>query len=353
MRELLHNLIEPPALVRHFLQHPPEGFSASELDGAPAFSTAFNLLTTMEPNVRRKIERLPFHHWWQKLLTPHTCFVGTTVSEYGLLPQTGSADDLLSSLSKAAADHPFLIVKDLPVEPVLVGEAAHHHSQAFIDRAKRSGFLIVEGQALAYVPIDFSSTDEFLARMPKSRRKDIRRKTKDAQRLDVERVPTGDSRFADEKLLAEYYALYRQVYDQSEIHFDLLSADFFRALLQDQAAGGIVFTYRVYGSLIGYNLCFVHNEMLIDKYVGFSYPASREHNLYFVSWLVNLQYALEHRLRYYVAGWTDPEIKRHLGASFTFTCHAVHIRNVFLRWALRPFRRLFESDSHWHETARP
>jgi hypothetical protein len=353
MKESLHNLIEPPALIRHFLQHLPEGFSAFQLNGAPAFSTAFNLLTTMEPNARRKLEKLPFHRWWRRLLTPHTCFVGTTVSEYGLLPQAHSPDDFLNSLSKAATDHSFLIVKDLPVEPILVGEAAHRHSQAFVDRAKRSGFLIVEGQALAYVPIDFSTIDEFLARMPKSRRKDIRRKTKDAHHVGIEKVPTGDPGFADEKLLAEYYALYRQVYDQSEIHFDLLSPGFFRALLQDQAAGGIVFTYRVDGNLIGYNLCFVHNQMLIDKYVGFSYPASREHNLYFVSWLVNLQYALEQGLHYYVAGWTDPEIKRHLGARFTFTCHAVYIRNVLLRWALRPFRRLFESDSHWHETARP
>jgi hypothetical protein len=353
MNEPLHNLIEPPALVRHFLQHPPEGFSAAMVGGAPAFSTVFNLLTTVEPGTRRKVERLPFYKWWQKFLIPHTCFVGATVSEYGLLPKACSPGEFLGSLSNAASDHSFLIVKDLPTEPVLVGADACQHSQTFIDQAKQSGFLIVEGQALAYVPIDFATIDEFLARMPKSRRKDIRRKTRNAQQIAVEQVATGDPRFADEKLLAEYYGLYRQVYDQSEIHFDLLSPDFFRAVLQDRACDGIVFTYRVEGTLIGYNLCFVHDGMLIDKYVGFSYPASRENNLYFVSWLVNLQYALDQRLSYYVAGWTDPEIKRHLGASFTFTRHAVYIRNILLRWALRPFRRLFESDSHWHETARP
>ncbi|TAJ16501.1 MAG: GNAT family N-acetyltransferase, partial [Rugosibacter sp.] len=64
------------------------------------------------------------------------------------------------------------------------------------------------------------------------------------------------------------------------------------------------------------------------------------------------RYALEQGLRYYVAGWTDPEIKRHLGASFTFTCHAVYIRNALLRQAMRPFKRLFESDRRWHETTR-
>ncbi len=353
MKDHLHNLIEPPALVRHFLQHPPEGFSASNIDGVPAFATAFNLLTTMAPADRRWLEKLPFYEWWRRLLTPRTLFVGTTVSEYGLLSKESSPDDLLADLSKISSDHTFIIVKDLPVEPLLVGESAHSHAQAFITAAQRSGFLILEGQALAYVPIDFASIDEFLARMPKSRRKDIRRKTKNSQGLEIEKIGTGNARFTDENLLSEYYGLYRQVYDQSEIHFDLLSPSFFRAVLQDESCGGIVFTYRVDGKLIGYNLCFVHSDMLIDKYVGFSYPASREHNLYFVSWLVNLQYALEQRLRYYVAGWTDPEIKRHLGASFTFTCHAVLIRNGFLRKVLRPFKRLFEADSSWHAAARP
>ena len=32
-------------------------------------------------------------------------------------------------------------------------------------------------------------------------------------------------------------------------------------------------------------------------------------NLYFVSWMVNLEYALERGLRHYIAGWTDPGVK--------------------------------------------
>lgn len=351
MRALLHNLIEPPALIRHFLQHPPYGFPALEIDGVPAFATDFDLLTTMEPESRRKLEKLPLHRWWRKLLQPRTCFIGATVSEYGLLPRDRLPEVFLGDILQAARDYSFLIVKDLPTSAVLVGETAHAYAQQFVAAAEQAGFVMVEGQALAYVEIDFASTEEFLGRMPKSRRKDIKRKFKAAEALDIDAIPTGDARFADEALLAEYYALYRQVYDQSEIHFDLLAPAFFRAMLQDAASAGVMFTYRVAGKLIGYNLCFVHNGMLLDKYVGFAYPAAREHNLYFVSWLHNLQYALEQGLTHYVAGWTDPEIKRHLGASFTFTRHAVYVCNPLLRHALRPFKRFLESDSQWHEAA--
>jgi len=317
----------------------------------PAFSTRFDLLTTMEPEGRRKLEALPLHGWWRKGLRPHTCFVGATVSEYGLLPLASTPSEFLAELLHTASDYPFLIVKDLPTAPVLVGEAAHDYALEFIDAGQQAGFVMLEGQALAYVPIDFASTEEFLARMAKSRRKDITRKLKRSEALEIEALATGDARFYDEALLQTFYALYRNVYDQSEIHFDLLSPQFFRAVLQDAGSGGIVFTYKAGGALIGYNLCFVHNGMLIDKYVGFSYPAARQHNLYFVSWLHNLQYALERGLSHYVAGWTDPEIKRHLGASFTFTRHAVYVRNPLLRHALRPFKRFFESDSQWHEAA--
>ena len=346
----LHNLIEPPGLIGHFMVHPPEGFPAFEIGGVPAFSTNFDLLTTMEPEDRRKLEALPLHGWWRKLLRPHTCFIGATVSEYGLLPTHQTPDAFVSDLLQTARDYSFLIVKDVPSDPVLVGENAHVYMQQFVTASQRAGFVMVEGQALAYVPIDFASTDEFLARMSKSRRKNITRKLKEAA-VEVETIHTGDPRYLDDALLAEYYALYQNVYDQSEIHFDLLTPEFFRAVLQDAASGGVVFAYKVDGKLIGYNLCFVHNGMLLDKYVGFSYPAAREYNLYFVSWLHNLQFALDQGLTHYVAGWTDPEVKRQLGASFTFTRHAVYIRNPLIRHALRPFKRFFESDSQWHDTA--
>ena len=132
--------------------------------------------------------------------------------------------------------------------------------------------------------------------------------------MEIEAIPTGDSRFEDESFLAALYALYRNVYDQSEIHFDLLTAAFFRAVLRDADVHGIVFLYRAGGMLIGFNLCVCENATLIDKYVGFRYPEAREHDLYTVSWFHNLEYALEHGFRKYIAGWTDPEIKRHLGA---------------------------------------
>ncbi len=350
-----HNLLEPANLLRHFQECPPEGFSAFILDGGvPAFSTSFDLLTTMEPAVRRKLEALPFSRWWRRFLHPNTCFVGTTVSEYALLPSSTSPEILVHELLTGMAPrYPFLIIKDIPTDATLVGDAAYVYSRRLAEVCSEAGFVLVDGQALAYVPVDFASTEEFIARLSRTRRKDIRRKFKSALQLEIEEIPTGDARFQDEVLLAKFYALYLNVYRQSEIHFDLLTAAFFKALLQDSASHGVVFVYRAKGELIGYNICFVEHRMLVDKYVGFVYPQARDCNLYVVSWFRNLDYVLAHGLRCYVAGWTDPEIKRTLGARFTLTQHAVYVRNPVLRKILMLFKRFFEADRQWHASHAP
>lgn len=344
--------LEPGALVASFLRHPPRDFRAWVTDfGLPVFAARFDLLTTMEPALRARIQRLPLHDWWGRLLQPPTCFVGTTVSEYALLPAEGaSAIDLAAHLKADLCPHyPFLIVKDVPRESPLLTDAANHRARELASACLLSGFIPVEGQALAWVPIDFASIDEFLQRFSGSRRKDLRRKLKRQQDVRVEAIPTGSPCFSDAVVLDEFYALYRNVYDQSEIHFDLLTPEFFADILQDASNGGIVYVYHCAEGLAGFNLCFVHGDTLVDKYVGFSYPLARDYNLYFLSWFHNLEQARTMKLKRYVAGWTDPEIKAYLGARFTFTRHLVYIRNPLLRAILRRLSGLFEADRQWQD----
>jgi Acetyltransferase (GNAT) domain len=345
------NLLEPASLVRRFLAHPPDGFEAFlSPEGAPAFATRFNLLTTAEDSVRRRVMALPLYRFWQSLLSPRTCFVGTTVSEYALLPPNLAADRLVSALKQRyAKQYPFLIVKDVPQASPLLDAASNRYAEEIEVACKAAGFVMVEGQALAYVPMDFASVEDYIAQLSSGRRKDIRRKLRARDELAIESVPLGSECFRNPALLDEYYALYLNVFRQSEVHFDLLSAAFFREVLQDGSSGGVSFEYRHRGELIGYNLCFIAGGLMVDKYVGFRYPEARELNLYFVSWFHNLGYALEQRLTHYVAGWTDPEIKAYLGASFTLTRHAVYIRNGLLRAMLRRVTSWFERDSNWNE----
>lgn len=341
------NQLEPNSVIEEFIKNPPYDFHPELFKkDIPGFITAFDLLTTLEEPVKRILNKIPFFNAFAKIfLRPKTLFLGTTVSEYLVYtnspPDTVLCQEMLDFVQMQ--DISVMIVKDIPSDSPLLSRDENQASAVFLNILRESGFIISTGQALAYVPINFRSIDEYLGRLSAGRRKDLRRKLKLRELVSVKILKTGDPFFSD-TCIADLYSLYENVYNQSVLHFDKLVPIFFKNILQDSSNNGVVFCYYKDDVLISFNLCFVHRDNLIDKYIGFKYPEATDCNLYFLSWFVNLEYALTHNLKNYIAGWTDPEVKASLGAKFTFTKHAVYLKNPVLRWILQRFPRLFESD---------
>lgn len=345
------NQLEPQSLVDAFIRHPPEMFEIQHTeDFLPLFITDFNLLTTLDIPVKKKIESAFGYQYWGRLLHLKTCFIGTTVSEYTPLTSHLEIDHFVKKLKTYVKNQSLTIIKDLPINSPLLNTEENTYSHSFIEAAERVGFLAIEGQALAYVPIDFEDREDYLSKLSKSRRKNLKRKLKSLDVLRVEILNTGAVQFLDDTFRAQLYRLFLNVYYQSEIHFDLLTAEFFDDLLQDGQSAGKVFLYWKDEILVGYNICFEYQGNLVDKYIGLNYPLAIEYNLYFISWFVNLDYAKQHHLKFYIAGWTDPEVKAQLGAQFTFTRHLVWIKQPVLRFVLKKLRHLFEADAHWHDS---
>lgn len=343
---------EPDALVECFLRHPPEYFEPFTCpSGMPGFWAPFDLLTTADEQTLALIGKLPGNGLLRRLLRWRTCFLGTTVSEYCPLPCAPAGElvrDMLRAWDRGSA---LLLVKDIPCDAPFLPAQANRLADELLEACRASGFFVLEGQALAWVPIDFADEDGYLAKLSSGRRRDIRRKLRSRWNLRIEILATGDPRLMPTALTDELYAQYLEVYTQSTIHFDRLSADFYRAVLKDPALDGWIFLYYRGDTLIGHNLCFIHNGMLVDKYIGCRYPQAREYNLYFVSWMENLDFARRKGLSHYIAGWTDPAVKSALGASFTPTRHAVYARNPLLRAILRKIAGRFEPDRQWFEKA--
>ncbi|MBS7816889.1 GNAT family N-acetyltransferase [Wohlfahrtiimonas chitiniclastica] len=337
--------LEPDSLIKAFEQSPPYHFLVqTDVPNVPAFRAPFNLLTTLEADALKKIARLPLQKLIHRTLTWQTTFIGTTVSEYCLISDDDATQTARTIRAAYGQKTALTIVKDIPNQSPLLSDEANQKAAELKAALMAENFITLSGQALAWVPIDFKNSEEYIARLSKSRRKDMRRKLKSLADIEIREIKTGDAIFQDDAILNEYYDLYLNVFNQSEIHFDQLSREFFKTILQDAQSGGIIFTYHHNDQLIGYNICYVLNQRLVDKYVGFVYPAAREHNLYYLSWFYNLDYAAQHQLTHYIAGWTDPQIKAYLGAQFTFTEHAVYIKNPILRAILSRLSRYFESD---------
>ncbi|MDR0577731.1 MAG: GNAT family N-acetyltransferase [Candidatus Accumulibacter sp.] len=339
---------EPDMLAEYFLRHPPEDFQTFACSsGMPGFRADYDLLTTADERTRAWFEKLPGKRFLRRWLRWRACFLGSAVSEFCPLPPAPPGELVRSLFAAWRRDSALLIVKDIAHgAPFLSGEA-NRLADRFVEACEASGFFVVEGMALAWVPIDFASEDEYLARLSSARRRDIRRKLRRRERLRVEIHATGDDWLTRPEVLAELYAQYLEVFTQSETHFDRLTPAYFQAVLADASLDGRVFLYSLDGRPIGFNLCFIHDGMLVDKTIGFRYPAARENNLYFVSWMENLAYARREGLRCYIAGWTDPAVKAALGARFTPTRHAVYARNPLLRRILRRIAGHFEPDKRW------
>ncbi|MEN9705030.1 MAG: hypothetical protein RLZZ393_909 [Pseudomonadota bacterium] len=344
-RELV-SLVEPASLVDAFVQHPPLGFQAEFTpDGMPTFVAPFDLLTTADDPVRRAVQNLPLHAHWGRLLTWRTRFVGCTVTEYAPLASGVPPERLVSGLlSRYGQECPLLIVKDLAVDSPLLDVQANACVRAFTDALQAAGFVLLDGMSLAWVPLDVAAVEEHVARLSANARSNVRRKLKSRSQLRIDVVPAGSAWFDDDAVVAGLYRLYVNVYEQSAVHFDLLQEAFFRKVLRDPGNGGVLFVYRHDGEVIGWKLCFEHGGMLLDKYVGFSYPQSRDHNLYVVSWFHCIEYALSRGLTHMVDGWTDARIKRYLGARITRTRHAVHARNRLVHAVLRRMAGHFENE---------
>jgi len=339
------NLIEPPDYTTLFFEYPPDDFAVScTSSGLPLFRTKFDVLTALETDTRDKLQRLPFFAFWSRLLKWRTCFAGTTITEYLPLPSYDNPKLLIEEMRRLGGGESVIVIKDLPCASPLLSQTENDYAQALAQECMRQGFWDLSGQALAYVPLDFSNMEEYLDGLSYSRRKEMRRKFKSAATLEIQAVPLGSPVFSDPELLLEYYSMYAEVFQQSKLKFDFLNREFFQAMLSGQFGAGLVVIYKYEGSMVCYNICLLHNGMLIDKYIGFKYPLARQLNLYFVSWLYNLELALKQGCKFYVAGWTDPEVKQALGAQFTYTRHLVWIKNPILRKLLYPLRHYFEAD---------
>jgi hypothetical protein len=345
------NSLEPPQLYDAFMANPPVGFVARRIDAGdgslPVFLTQFDLLTTLDADVKKRVGKIPLvNSIARTLLRPRAIFCGTTVSEYAVYHATHDPDvfarSLLAEMKSSGAK--LAIFKDLPKDSPLLSADENAAAERLLAALRANGFTILEGQALAYVAIDFKTRDEYLARFSAKRRYDFRRKLKNPANVQYEEVRTGHAQFNDDKFVGDLYEMYESVFAQSEIHFDKLSRRFFANVFRDADSGGVVFFYRTAEKLIGWKLCFVRGGNLVDKYIGFIYPDARDANIYFLSWFHCVDFAIRHGLKFYVVGWTDAKVKAYLGAQFTFTQHAVYLRNPLLRFVLNRCRKLFEPD---------
>jgi hypothetical protein len=173
----------------------------------------------------------------------------------------------------------------------------------------------------------------YLQRLSAGTRKDIRRKLKAASaQLRIEhRAEAGD-------LLPRIEALYESTRTQSSLHygdFEELPAGYFRtvpAALGDRARFVL---YWVGDRLAAFNLLLLGDDRVIDKFLGMEYPLARDHNIYAVSWMENVRFALRTGRHLLQSGQTAYASKLRFGSVLVPSAIHVHCRIGPLNGLLR------------------
>ncbi|MFA5146977.1 MAG: GNAT family N-acetyltransferase [Candidatus Omnitrophota bacterium] len=273
---------------------------------APLFTADFGLDTTLDGAARNAIRSM--RRVFPGFLIQKTLFCGSPFGEKGLVGiRKGVSSErlMISRISKIIRIFcrrnriHFIIFKDFSKDDA-----------SMLESLGKGGFFRVKSLPSVITDVKFGSMDEYLGTLSYSTRKDLRRKVKKARaNADVE------VKIADDvtHIIDDVYRLYLKTYEAGEIKFEKLTKEFFISVSKNLSPHAKYFLYYVNGKLAAFNLCFVHKDLFIDKFIGFDFDLSRRYNLYFLSWFHNVETCLKNSIPYYQTGQTDYDPKVRLG----------------------------------------
>jgi len=138
--------------------------------------------------------------------------------------------------------------------------------------------------------------------------------------------------------------LYEATLNRSDLQFERLPAAYFTGILEqlDQRAACVL--YWVQDQLVAFNLVLIDQHRLIDKFFAHDLNVTREHNLYFRSWLANVDYCIQQRIPLYECGQAGYASKLRLGCQFTGNMLFFRHRNPLLNTLLKLIKRFVRPD---------
>lgn len=308
----------------------------------PAFFTDYALDTTLQGKGKHITTALKSA--FPKLLTVKLACLGSPCAEAGIVgfrPEIVDKPALLQAMatefeSYAIARGCRLIgIKDIPETMELIWNLA----------ICARGYADLPGLPTAYLDIDFSTMDEYVARLSAATRKDMRRKLRAAEIVEIQHVTALDT------LLPEIMLLYHDTRNRSEWQFEELTEEYFRGVLANMKGQSFCTLYYVHGQLLAANLLVHDNHTLIDKFFCMNSEFGREYNLYFLSWFTNIRTCLERGFVRYQSGQAYYENKLRLGSKLTRNQMYFKHRNALAQRILKLVSPMLAADDTAKEAA--
>ncbi len=275
-----------------------------------------------------------------RLLKARTLFCGSPFGEAGVIGLAGSPADpaaLRSELLRAMEGVcrrqglAFILFKDFPAErrPLLAPLA-------------REGFFFGDSFPNVEVPLPFPTMAAYVESLSANARKDLRRKVRHAEATGRLRVEVVED---IAPWIEPAYALYLNTYRAGTVRFEQLTREYFLETGRRMAGRAKFFLFFSGDRLVAFNLCFLHGDQLIDKFIGLDYAVARPLNLYFYTWHHNVQWCIAHGVRHYWVGQTDHGAKVRLGGRLVPLYFCARHRNPLVNRLLRLAARFLAPEA--------
>lgn len=270
----------------------------------PLFETRFDLSSFVEGWTKKMLQvagsLIP------SLFQPTVLCVGSLVGEWS---EIGIDPRIDAATLAAAGTMAFSALQTLASERKSDVVALYNFNQyARLPGEVFKTFSQVDYRSCASLTIDFSSMEEYLSRLSRGARKDLRRKMRAAAAIRVIRSRSIAP------YLERIYKLYLETVERSPMAFGALNRSFFEKICE-RVIGAEYTIYFLEEELVAFNLLVVKQEAMEDKFFCMDYRLGRQYNLYFLSWLENVRICLERKIPVYHAGQGTEKVKSHLGAT--------------------------------------
>ena len=138
--------------------------------------------------------------------------------------------------------------------------------------------------------------------------------------------------------------LYEATLARADLQFERLPAGYFTGVLEHLHERAVCVLYWVDERLVAFNLILLDEHRLVDKFFGHDLEFSREYNLYFRSWLTNVDYCIEHRIPVYECGQAGYASKLRLGCEFEGNSLFFRHRNRLVNGLLKLVKLFIRPD---------
>lgn len=311
------------------------GWYVAEYEGrvacvVPVFTTAYDLGTTAQGLTRTVISTI--RPYVPGRLTLKLSCLGSPETEscpIGFLPEIEHS--LREAVLCQVLVHWAHNARQSGVGLLGIKDLSDGHNAQYGSALALSQFRALNSLPTAVLRIDFDSIDAYLARLSAATRKDLRRKLKCRDVVRVEfRQDVGP-------YIEPIMAMYLETRSRSDWSFEEIPSQYFIEVLKRMPGRAILALYHHGDRLVAANLLLIDGTQLVDKFFFMHSTEGRRLNLYFLSWITNIELCLARGLATYQSGQAAYDTKLRLGSTLTpnwiYFRHLNPIINRMLRFA--------------------